>query len=112
MTAFSPRTMMGALHQLRVLLQEAHHCVSRGVVGGVEAQRLEVAVLADERGWRLADKVDEARHRGRVDWGLEVLNDIELDVSLAQDFQRATRFASPRVVIDDDPIHVTIPRRG
>ena len=79
----------GALHQLRMLLQEAHHRISGGVVGGVEAQRLEVSVVADEFGRRFADKVDETRHRGRVNGGLEVLNDIELDVALAQDVQRA-----------------------
>jgi len=32
---------------------------------------------------------------------VQVLNDVELDVALAQEIQRATRLASTRVVIDE-----------
>ena len=73
-----------------MLEQDVHHGIGRGVVACVEAQLLEVLVLANQLRRIDGEQGQEARQllpaRGR----LEVLDDVELDVARAQDFQRAT----------------------
>jgi hypothetical protein len=88
-----------------VLQQHFDDLLAGDVVGGIEAELLEVLVLADQVGGRIGEQVEEAAEvgaRGRV---LEVIDDVELDAALAQEIQRAARLASALVVVNGDSRH-------
>ena len=85
--------------------EEVDHRVARLVGGGVEAELGEALVLPDEGGGRTGEQVEEARVGRAIERLLQVFDDVELDAALAQDVQRAARFASARVVIDQHGSH-------
>lgn len=71
----------------------------------VEAERVEALVAPDQLGRRVGEQVEEALVGATVERLLQVLDDVELDAALAQDVQRAARFASTGVVVDEQPVH-------
>jgi hypothetical protein len=88
-----------------VLEQDLDHRLARGVAGGIQAELLEVLVLAHQVGGRVGQEVEEAPQLGAARRLLQVVDDVELDAALAQQVQRAARLASAGVVVDDDPGH-------
>jgi len=85
--------------------QQLDDGVSGLVIRGIEAELGEALVLADEGRWRVGEQCEEAGERGPIERLLQVLDDVELDAALAQDVQRATRFPSAGVVIDEHGSH-------
>ena len=88
-----------------MLQQQIHDGLFGREVTGVQPELLEVLVLADQSRRIVWDQIDDLPELGLVQRGFEVFNDIELDVSLAQDLQRAAGFASSRVVIKKNRVH-------
>ena len=88
-----------------MLDEHLHDLIGRRVVARVEAELLEVLVLADQLRGLVGQEGEEAGEivpAGRV---VQVLDDVELDAALAQDLQRATRLASAGVVVDHHSVH-------
>jgi hypothetical protein len=100
------------LHELRMLEQQLHHLVARRVVARLQPERLEVLVLANQLRGCVRQDVEEVFQvfpRQRV---LQVFDDVELDVALAQEVQRAARLASAGVVVDEQFRHGRSPREA
>jgi hypothetical protein len=93
------------LHQLRVFEQKVDHRVGRLVVARCELQFLEILVLSKHFGRLIGNLLRDPRQRRSVERLIEVFDDVELDVSLAQNFQRAARLASARVVVQQRGRH-------
>ena len=87
------------LHQLRVREQQGDHGLGRPAVGCIEPEFLEILVLSDQVDRLVRKQADDSLQRGLVERLFDVFDDVELDVSLAQNFQRAARLASARVVV-------------
>ena len=88
-----------------MLEKHADHRLFRHIVVRVQAKLLEELVLSHQIGGRVWKQIDEPLEVLAGKGRFQVFNDIELDVSVAQDFQRAPRLASARVVINDDVCH-------
>lgn len=100
-----------ALHQHRVFEQNFDHRIRCLVVGCLESEFLEILVLSDQfdrPNRKQAYDPPECAAVGRL---LDVFDDVELDVALAQDFQRAARLASARVVVQQRGRHALPPSR-
>jgi len=88
-----------------VLEQELDDRFPGRVVVGVQAERLEVLVLADQLGRLDGQQIQKPFQIGPREWVFQVLDDIELDAAVAQNFQRAPRLASARVVVEGELVH-------
>ena len=88
-----------------MLEQHGHHRLLRHIVVSVQAELFEVLVLSHEFRGLVRQQIDEPFEIGLRKGCFKVFDDIELDVSVAQDLQRAPRLASARVVIDNDVCH-------
>ena len=95
----------GALHELGVSEEELDDGVGGRVVARPEPELREALVLSDEVARRIGDGAEDALEPGPADWRLQVLDGVELDAPLAEDRLHATRLTSPRVVIDEQPLH-------
>ena len=51
------------------------------------------------------EQVEKLAQFGLADGGFQVFYNVELDVAVAQDFQRTSRFPSVGVVVDGDFFH-------
>ena len=65
----------------------------------VQAQFFELLVVAHQIARFIGEQTEDTLEVRSGQWVLEVFNDIELDVSLAQYFYCAARLTSTRVVI-------------
>ncbi len=72
-----------------MLEQHAHDRLGRGVVARVEAQLLEVLVFSHQLGGLDREQSEKALQLLLARRVVQILDDVELDVALAQDFQRA-----------------------
>lgn len=92
-----------------MLEQDVDDCLAGDIVVGAQAQRGKIFIFADKGRGFLRQEVEKA-YQIRTAYGLfQVLDDVELDVPLAQDIQRAAGFASARVVIDGELFHERLP---
>jgi hypothetical protein len=66
-----------------VLQQQVNDCLARDIVGCLEAEISEPLVLADEVGRSIRQQVEAAFEVGTAQRGLEILDNVELDVPLA-----------------------------
>jgi hypothetical protein len=71
------------LHQHGVLHQQVNDCLARDIVGCLEAEFSEALVLADELGRGIGEQVEAAFEVGTAQGGLEIFDNVELDVPLA-----------------------------
>ncbi len=94
-----------ALHQDRVFERQVDDRVGGLVVLSVESQFPEVLVLTDELRWRIGELTHDLLERRPIEGFLQIFDDIELDVALAQNLQRAARLASARVVVQQATRH-------
>jgi hypothetical protein len=83
-----------------VVEQNVDHCVWRLVVGCIEPELFEILVLSDQFDRLNGKQACDLFERAPVGRLLDVFDDVELDASLAQDFQRGARLASGRVVVE------------
>ena len=79
--------------------------IVRRVVVLVEAEGLEVLILAHEIRRRIRKQGEEPFEVRFFERIVQVCDDVELDVALAQNLDCAARLASARVVIDRDAVH-------
>ena len=101
-----------SLHQHRVLQQQADNRVAGDIVRRLQAKVGELPVLADQVGWCIREQVKELLEVGAGRRLLEVLDDVELDVPLAQNVQRAAAVASAGVEVDAKLFHGGAPKIG
>jgi hypothetical protein len=73
-----------------MLEEHTHHALGCRVRGWVEAQLLEMLVFSDQLRGLDGEQGEKAFQLLLARRGVQVLDDVELDVALAQDFQRAT----------------------
>jgi hypothetical protein len=66
-----------------VLQQQVNDCLARDIVGCLEAEISEPLVLADEFGRGIREQIEAAFEVGTAQGGLEILDNVELDVPLA-----------------------------
>ena len=78
-----------ALHELGVLEEQRDHRFGRLVGVCIQLQGLEVLVLSDELRRGAREQFEKALDIGSRKGVFEVVDDVELDVALAQDVQRA-----------------------
>jgi hypothetical protein len=76
----------GPLHQYRVLQQQFNHRIQRLIIVVVQAQFFELLVVAHQITRFIGEQIEDTLELSSGQWILEVFNDIELDVSLAQYF--------------------------
>jgi len=100
-----------ALHEARVLDQEVGDGIGRRVVGGVEAQALEVRVLADEVGRRVLQLGHEVEQCRLVERLLQVLDDLGVGARRRELVEGVLRRGALGVVKDRDLGHVPTLRR-
>jgi hypothetical protein len=93
-----------------VLQQQVNNCFAGDVVRRLQAQAGELPVLADQFGRCLREQVKEVLQVSAGQRLLEILDDVELDVPLAQDAQRAAAVASARVEVDAKLFHRGTPQ--
>ena len=86
--------------------EQAHYFFTRLVVLRIQLQRLEVLVFPDQICRRVRKQIEEVLEIVAGERGLQVLDDVELDVALAQDVQRAARLPSAGVVVDEYFVHL------
>jgi len=84
-----------------MLEQQRYHRLARRVVVRCEPQGLEVLVRANQRTGLIGQEIEKVLQIFTGQRVVQVLDDVELDVALAQEFQRAARLASTRVVVDE-----------
>jgi len=88
-----------------VLEQQGDDLLAGLVVVRVQTELLEALVLPDEIGRWIRKQVEEAFQGGPVERLLQIFDDVARDAALAQDLQRAARFSSTRVVVDEKRFH-------
>lgn len=93
-----------------MLEQERDDLLRGGVVLGLELQFLETLILADQVGRRTFDYRKDFFQRRAIGRGLEILDQVELDLALAQTLQRAARVASAGIVVQNDSFHAFLAR--
>ncbi len=72
-----------------MLEQQVDHRVCVSIVGGIESEFLEILVLADQVGRLIREQARDPLQCAAVERLLDEVDDVELDVALAQDLQRA-----------------------
>jgi hypothetical protein len=95
-----------------VLQQQVDNRVTGDVVRRLQAEVGELPVLADQIGRCVREKVKKVLEVGAGRRLLEVLDDVELDVPLAQDVQRTAAVASAGVEVDAKLFHSGAPIVG
>ena len=101
-----------SLHKHRVLQQQVDNGFAGDVVRRLQAKVGELPVLADQFGRCIREQVKEVLEVGAGRRLLEVLDDVELDVPLAQNVQRAAAVASAGVEVDAKLFHRGAPQVG
>ena len=86
--------------------QQVDHRIRPLVVGGLESEFLEVLVLSEQFARLIRKQERDPLQRAAVERLLDVFDDVELDVALAQDVQRAARLPSAGVVVDEHFLHL------
>jgi hypothetical protein len=66
-----------------VLQQQVNDCLACDIVGCLEAECSKSLVLADEFGRGIREQIEAAFEVGTAQGGLEILDNVELDVPLA-----------------------------
>jgi len=89
-----------------VFEEQAHYFFTRLVVLRIQLQRLEVLVFPDQICRGVRKQIEEVLEIVAGERGLQILDDVELDVALAQDVQRAARLPSAGVVVDEHFLHL------
>jgi hypothetical protein len=84
-----------------VLQQEVDDRLAGDVVGRLQAQLGKLFVRAHQGRWGIGQQVKKAFQIGAGRGLLEIFNDVELDVTVAQDSQRASGLASDGIVVDE-----------
>ncbi|MFP8875392.1 MAG: hypothetical protein VCB99_00475 [Myxococcota bacterium] len=88
-----------------MLEEQRDHRFGRLVGVCIQLQGLEVLVLADQLRRGAGEQFEKALDIGSRKGVFEVVDDVELDVALAQDVQRAARLSSAGVVVDEQSFH-------
>lgn len=78
----------GALHELRMFDEQPHDRFSGLVVRGVEAELLELPILANQGRGLVGEQIQEALDERGLQARFQVFDDVELDAAVAQDVQR------------------------
>jgi hypothetical protein len=94
-----------ALHQDRIFEKQVDDRVGGLVILSVESEPLEILVPSDQLSRPIGESTHDLLERRAVEGVLQVFDDIELDVALAQDLQRSARLASARVVVQQGTRH-------
>ena len=73
--------------------------IARREVCRIQPELGEVLVTAHQLGGFVVDRVEDPLEVGAAQWLLQILDDVELDAPLGEDFDRTARLASTRVVV-------------
>ena len=90
-----------------MLEKQSHQGIFRVVIFYIEAQITQGSGM-DQFLWFTVEQVEKSPQLLLARRGLQIFNNVELDVSGTQDFQRTVGFASLRVMVDGDLVHNTI----
>ena len=105
MTPRPPRMITGRCRSSGCSSSSATTAVAVLVAVRVETELPEPVVVADQRGRRVADRVDHLLQRRPVGWCLQVLDDVGLDAPLGEDLERAAGLGAPGVVVHEHVAH-------
>lgn len=94
----------GSVHDFGMFQQQADQRIGGVVVVDVPVQLAEGAWM-DQIPWFTGQQFQKSAQLRLGGGRLDIFDDVELDATVAKDFQRAVRLASTRVVVDGHLFH-------
>lgn len=98
-----------ALHEHRVLQEQLDNRITGDIVFGRQSELFKVFVLANKVGWFVGELIEKLHQLLTAQGVFQVFNNVELDVAVTQDIQRASRLSSTLVVVDRQFFHGKYP---
>jgi hypothetical protein len=93
------------LHENGMLQQQIDNSLTGNIIRCIKAQFLEIFVLAYQLFGFIGKQIEKSVQIVTAEWLLQIFNNVELDVLVTQDVQRASGLTSTLIVIDGQFFH-------